>query len=102
MRVLVCTLALSGLLWLPATISAQDQPATSASPGVALIARTTEAIDYRRGDHTDVAMTSTDLSSSVTGKAKIINKKGLTDIHVDVENLRPANALDASYLTYVL
>src|SRR5438552_16747908 len=38
----------------------------------------------------------------VTGKAKIINKSGLTDIHVDVENLRLARSIDPAYLTYVL
>jgi len=100
MRVLVCTLALAGLLSLPAATQAQDQ--STASSGVETIARNTQAIDYRRGDHTDVDITGTDLSPNVTGKAKIINKRGLTDIHVNVENLKSANALDASYLTYVL
>lgn len=100
MRVLVCTLALAGLLSLPAATQAEDQ--TIASPGIETIARDTHAIDYRRGDHTDVDITGTALSPNVTGKAKIINKRGLTDIHVDVENLQSANALDASYLTYVL
>ena len=100
MRVLVCTLALAGLLSLPAATQAQDQ--STASSGVETIARATQAIDYRRGDRTDVDITGTDLSPNVTGKAKIINKRGLTDVHVDVEDLRSANALDASYLTYVL
>ena len=100
MRVLVCTLALAGLLSWPAATQAQDQPTPSS--GVETIARDTHAIDYRRGDHTDVDITGTDLAPNVTGKAKIINKRGLTDIHVDVENLKSANALDASYLTYVL
>lgn len=100
MRVLVCTLALAGLLSLPAATQAQDQ--STASSGVETIARDTHAIDYRRGDHTDVDITGTDLAPNVTGNAKIINKRGLTDIHVEVENLKSANALDASYLTYVL
>lgn len=100
MRVLVCTLALAGLLSLPAATQAQDQ--TAATAGVEMIARNTQAVDYRRGDHTDIDITGTDLSPNVTGKAKIINKRGLTDIHVEAENLKSANALDASYLTYVL
>src|SRR6266498_4360233 len=79
----------------------ESVPITNDS-AVQMIARTTQAVDYRRGDHTDVDLTGTNLMLGVTGKAKIINKRGLTDIHVDVENLRPANALDASYLTYVL
>src|SRR5437763_4370207 len=70
--------------------------------GIQLIARTTQAVDYRRGDHTYIDMGGTNLMPEVTGKAKIINKRGLTDVHVDMENLRPANALDAAYLTYVL
>ena len=100
MRVLICTLALAGLLSLPVAIQAQDQ--STASSGVETIARNTQAIDYRRGDHTDVDITGTALSPNVTGKAKIINKRGLTDIHLEVDNLKSANALDASYLTYVL
>ena len=81
MRVLVCTLAFAGLLFLPAAISAQDQPASTDTSGVAMIARTTQAIDYRRGDHTDVDLTGTELSPNVSGKSKIITKKGLTDLH---------------------
>jgi outer membrane protein OmpA-like peptidoglycan-associated protein len=75
---------------------AQDEHASVGSDsGVQMIARTTQAVDYRRDDHTDVDLTGTNLMPGVTGKAKIINKRGLTDIHVDIENLRSANALDA-------
>ena len=56
----------------------------------------------RRGDHTYVDMTGTHLMPDVSGRAKIINKRCVSDVHVDVENLRPANALNAAYLTYVL
>jgi outer membrane protein OmpA-like peptidoglycan-associated protein len=70
--------------------------------GIKMIARTTQAVDYRRGDRSYVDMSGTNLVPAATGKAKIINKRGLTDIHVDMENLRPANALDATYLTYVV
>ena len=70
--------------------------------GVNKIARTTQAIQYRRGDTTEVDLNGTPLMPHVTGKAKIINKKGLTDVHVDVENLLPARTIDAAYLTYVV
>src|SRR5579864_1990161 len=83
--------------------AAQDEHNYTASDsGIQMIARSTQAVDYRRGDHSYVDMTGTNLMPDVTGKAKIINKRGVSDIHVDVENLRPANALDAAYLTYVL
>jgi outer membrane protein OmpA-like peptidoglycan-associated protein len=84
------------------TLAQDEHLSASSDSGVQMIARTTQAIDYRRGDHTDLDLTGTNLMPGVTGQAKIINKRGLTDIHVDVENLRSANALDAAYLTYVL
>jgi outer membrane protein OmpA-like peptidoglycan-associated protein len=36
------------------------------------------------------------------GKAKVISKRGLTDVHVAVEQLRPAKSIDLAYVTYVL
>src|SRR5437763_6350436 len=82
---------------------AQDEHAAVVNDsGIQMIARTTQAVDYRRGDHTEIDITGTDLAPDIAGKAKIINKRGLTDIHVDVDHLRSANALDAAYLTYVL
>jgi outer membrane protein OmpA-like peptidoglycan-associated protein len=83
-------------------VAQQEQLYTASDSGIRMIARTTQAVDYRRGDHTYVDMTGTKLMPDVTGKAKVINKRGVSDVHVDVENLRPANALDAAYLTYVL
>src|SRR5439155_11934419 len=50
--------------------------------------------------HVDIK--GTDLMPELTGKAKIISKSGLTDIHVYVETLRPAKNIDLAYLTYVL
>lgn len=84
--------------------AAQDERNTYTAPdsGIRMIARTTQAVDYRRGDHTYVDMNGTQLMPQVMGKAKIIDKRGASDIHVDLENLRPANSLDAAYLTYVL
>jgi outer membrane protein OmpA-like peptidoglycan-associated protein len=98
-----CCFALLFALSLATLSFAQDEhvPLMSDS-GVQLIARTTQAIDYRRGDHTDIDLLGTQLMPEVNGKAKIISKRGLTDVHVDLANLRPANALDAAYLTYVL
>jgi outer membrane protein OmpA-like peptidoglycan-associated protein len=72
------------------------------SSGIQMVAKTTHAVDYRSGATTAVDFAGTDLMPQVTGKAKIISKRGLTDIHVDVEHLKPANSIDLAYLTYVL
>jgi outer membrane protein OmpA-like peptidoglycan-associated protein len=97
----LCLLLLFGPVRLRAIAQDEHVYATSDS-GVQMIARTTQAVEYRRGDHSYVDMRGTQLMPDVTGKAKVISKPGLSDVHVDVENLRAANALDAAYLTYVL
>jgi len=104
---LICSILLLSALS-TAMVAAQDNqlPATNhagvSTVGVNLIARTTQAVDYRRGATTGVDFKGTDLTPEVTGKAKIISKEGLTDVHVDVENLKPAKDLDVAYLTYVV
>jgi outer membrane protein OmpA-like peptidoglycan-associated protein len=70
--------------------------------GVNLIARTTMAVNYKSGETTHIDIRGTDLMPELTGTAKINSKSGLTDIHVDVENFRPAHDIDVAYLTYVL
>lgn len=97
------------LLALGAALDAQDNqsipnqsPGNAAASGIQMIARTTHAIDYRSGATTAVDFAGTDLMPELSGKAKIISKRGLTDIHVDVEHLKPANSVDLAYLTYVL
>jgi outer membrane protein OmpA-like peptidoglycan-associated protein len=98
---MLCLLLFSGAAGLRA-IAQEEHVYAASDSGVQMIARTTQAVDYRRGDHTYVDITGTQLMPSITGKAKVVNKRGLSDVHVDVEGLRPANALDAAYLTYVL
>lgn len=85
-----------------ANLSDDDQSVAISDSGIQTIARTTQAVDYRRGDHTDVDLNGTNLMPEVNGHVKVLSKKGLTDIHVDVANLRSANAVNAAYLTYVL
>ncbi len=84
----------------PAVCAQSDQSASNS--GVNMIARTTMAVNYRRGETTHLDLKGTDLMPELTGEAKIINKSGLTDIHVDINNLRPARGIDLAYLTYVL
>jgi len=89
-------------------VAAQDNQAPAnnnsgvSTAGVNLIARTTQAVDYRRGATTGVDFKGTGLMPEVTGKAKIISKKGLMDVHVDLEKLKPTKNVDVAYLTYVL
>ena len=100
---LICSILLLSSISIPA-LHAQDQqtPAGTSSSGVNLVARTTMAVNYRRGETTHVDLKGTDLMPDITGEVKVINKSGLTDIHVDVENLRLAKNVDLAYLTYVL
>jgi outer membrane protein OmpA-like peptidoglycan-associated protein len=67
-----------------------------------MVARTTQAVDYRKGASTGVDIKGTDLVPEITGNAKVISKRQLTDVHVDVDHLRPAKSIDLAYLTYVL
>jgi outer membrane protein OmpA-like peptidoglycan-associated protein len=84
-------------------ILAQDEstPAPGNS-GMNMVAQTTRAVNYRRGDSTSLDIKGTDLMPEVMGKAKVISKRGLIDVHVDVEHLRPAKDIDLAYVTYVL
>lgn len=81
--------------------SETDKPSFE-SPGIQMIAETTQAVNYRKGATTAVDFKGTSLMPDFTGKAKIINKRGLTDVHVDLEHLQSAKSLDLAYLTYVL
>jgi outer membrane protein OmpA-like peptidoglycan-associated protein len=98
----LANLLLTICLFQAAAVAEQEQLYAASDSGIQMIAHTTQAVDYRRGEHTYVDVTGTKLMPDVNGKAKIINKRGVSDVHVDIENLRPANALDAAYLTYVL
>jgi hypothetical protein len=84
-------------------ILAQDESApVPGNSGMDMVAQTTRAVNYRRGDNTSVDIKGTDLMPEVSGKAKVISKRGLIDVHVDAEHLRPAKDIDLAYLTYVL
>lgn len=100
---LCCALLLgtAGLLFSQET-TPDNNPGNPVSSGIQMIARTTHAVDYRSGATTAVDIAGTDLMSQLTGKAKVISKRSLTDIHVNVEHLKPANSIDLAYLTYVL
>jgi outer membrane protein OmpA-like peptidoglycan-associated protein len=88
---------------LSGVLLAQDEstPATGNS-GINMVAQTTRAVNYRRGESTSLDIKGTNLMPELTGKAKVISKRGLVDVHVDVEHLRPAKSIDLAYVTYVL
>src|SRR5207302_7806889 len=96
---LVCTAAL--LLGFAAPLLAQenqnpptDQSVTNQPSGIQMIAHTTQAVDYRNGAKTGVDFKGTVLLPELTGKAKVSSKRGLTDVRVEVEHLRPARSLE--------
>jgi len=83
---LLFVLVLSG-----GAILAQNETTSAPSnSGMNMVAQTTRAVNYRRGESTSVDMKGTNLMPELTGKAKVISTRGLTDVHVDVEQLRPA------------
>jgi len=104
-NVACCTLfliTLAGTLLGQENQNAPNNQAEAQSAGVQMVARSIQAVDYRSGATTGVDFKGTDLMPELTGKAKVTSKRALTDIHVDVEHLRPAKSIDLAYLTYVL
>lgn len=102
--ILLCCAVLVGMAGplLSQESSSDNNPGNPSSSGIQMVAKTTHAVDYRSGATTAVDFAGTNLMPELTGKAKIISKRGLTDIHVDVDHLKPANSIDLAYLTYVL
>jgi outer membrane protein OmpA-like peptidoglycan-associated protein len=92
----------AGIVAAQVNSNSENENPSFESPGIQMIAETTQAVNYRKGATTAVDFKGTSLMPEFTGKAKIINKRALTDIHVDVEHLQPAKSLDLAYLTYVL
>ncbi|HXM61736.1 MAG TPA: OmpA family protein [Terriglobales bacterium] len=69
---------------------------------MSVVSRSTEAVDYRHKGSTKVDLKGTDLSSDVSGEAKVEGKAGGVKIEANVQHLRPANSFGLAYLTYVL
>jgi len=87
---------------------AQDQAAPSADEGIPASALTTKsvaAVGYEVGSgSTKVNLIGTELASDATGQAKveIKSKADRARVEIDVKGLKPASALGAEFLTYVL
>ncbi len=67
-----------------------------------MIARSTQAVDYRRTGSTHVDIRGTDLMPEVKGEAKIESRSGRIEIDASFDHMRPANTFGITYLTYVL
>ncbi len=70
---------------------------------VTVIERTTKAVNYRhRSGATKVDFQGTLLLPQARGEAKVESKQGYIEIEVEFDDLKPATAYGAEYLTYVL
>src|SRR5207248_11758476 len=94
--------ALASRVPTPAVAQDRQDDRTPAPAAVRMVTTNTQAVNYRKGSTSKVELKGTDLIPELTGEAKVISKRQLTDIHVDVEHLRPAKSLDLAYLSYVL
>src|SRR5277367_5642444 len=87
---------------------AQDQTAASPDQGIPASSLTTKsaaAVGYEVGSgSTKVNLIGTDLASEATGQGKveIKSKADRARVQIDIKGLKPASALGAEFLTYVL
>lgn len=91
------------------SLQKQDENATRLISGEAPIYRvnvtagTVKAISYQhRSGSTKIDFEGTSLLPEAGGEAKVASKQGYIEIDAKFNNLKPANALGAEYLTYVL
>ncbi|MCU1269462.1 MAG: OmpA/MotB domain protein [Acidobacteriaceae bacterium] len=101
-KLICCALLLMGTGGIVSAQENQNARDNSITPGIQMIAETTQAVDYRKGATTAVDFKGTDVIPELTGKARVNSKRSLTSIRVDVDHLRPAKSIDLAYLTYVL
>jgi outer membrane protein OmpA-like peptidoglycan-associated protein len=70
---------------------------------VSVTARTAKAVNYQhRSGATKIDFRGTALMPGSRGEAKVESKQGYIEIEVEFDDLKPANAQGAEYLTYVL
>ncbi len=70
---------------------------------VTVVERTTKAVNYNhRGGATKIDFQGTLLLPQARGEAKVESKQGYIEIEVEFDDLKPATAYGAEYLTYVL
>ena len=70
---------------------------------ITVVERTTKAVNYRhRGGATKIDFRGTALLPKARGEAKVESKQGYIEIEVEFDDLQPATAYGAEYLTYVM
>ena len=70
---------------------------------ITVLERTTKAVNYHhRSGATKIDFRGTLLLPKARGEAKVESKKGYIEIEVEFDDLKPATAYGAEYLTYVL
>jgi outer membrane protein OmpA-like peptidoglycan-associated protein len=80
-----------------------DQLQTAPAIHVLVVARTTNAINYRhRSGATEVDLRGTDLMPGAKGQATVNSKQGRIEIKARMEKLAPATQFGPEYLTFVL
>ena len=104
MKASIQTMRLTGATLLACVVMAGQ---TSSVEGpvyrVSVTARTAKAINYQhRSGATKIDFRGTSLLPAAHGEAKVESKQGYIEIEVEFRELKPANALGAEYLTYVL
>jgi outer membrane protein OmpA-like peptidoglycan-associated protein len=72
-------------------------------PASAVTRRNIKAIGYPvNGGSTSVDLVNSGSIRSMAGKAKVVAKPGVTQVEVQIEDMRPPSQLGAEFLTYVL
>ena len=87
----------------PADNTARMQAGKDPIFRASVTARTTKAVNYQhRSGATKIGFLGTDLLPGSHGEAKVESKQGYIAVEVEFDNLKPASANGAEYLTYVL
>src|SRR5580658_1188718 len=83
--------------------SEQQKPGTVPIYRIVVVARTTQAINYRhRSGSTRIDFRGTSLEPDARGTADVASKQGAIDINSEFKGLQPASKFGPEYLTYVL
>lgn len=103
------TLVLSiACLFLAASVSAQQQPASAQPPDqsiyhVTMVGKTITSISYQhRSGSTTVGFRGTPLMPLAKGEAKVDSKQGSIAVSASFKDMQPAQMFGKEYLTYVL
>ena len=109
--IVTLALALPALAWQAQSSSSTPDQSPSPTLGererpipqpVQLVPHSTKAVDYKQGSTSRIELKGTSLMPEATGDAEVKTRTGRTEIEAHLNNLKPANSIDLTYLTYVL